>query len=62
VLRLAPTEKKKGGLASELDAAIEATKHVPWTAIANLRGDAEIMKKIDDAEALLKSPRKTLSS
>jgi ParB family transcriptional regulator, chromosome partitioning protein len=37
-------------------------KHVPWTALAELRGDLEILRKIDEAEALLKSLRKTPAS
>lgn len=37
-------------------------KRVPWTALAELRRDSEILKKIDDAEELLRSLRKTLSS
>lgn len=62
-LRIAPDRKEKGGgLSGELDAAVEAMKSVPWTALAELKGDPEILKKIDDAEALLKSLRKTLSS
>jgi ParB family chromosome partitioning protein len=62
LLRLAPGPKKKGGLAAELEAAVESMKHVPWTALAELRGDLEILRKIDEAEALLKSLRKTLAS
>lgn len=62
-LRIAPGRKEKGGgLSGELDAAVEAMKSVPWTALAELKGDPDILKKIDDAEALLKSLRKTLSS
>jgi ParB family chromosome partitioning protein len=62
-MRVAPERQEKGGgLSGELDAAVEAMKRVPWTALAELKGDAEILKKIDDAEALLKSLRKTLSS
>jgi hypothetical protein len=30
------------------------------TALSDLKGDAEILRKIDDAEALLKSLRKAL--
>ena len=37
-------------------------KHVPWTALADLRGDPEVLRKIDEAEALLQSLRKTLTS
>src|SRR6266851_2472503 len=63
MLRLAPSLKKpKGGLAGDLEAAVDAITHVPWTALEELRGDQEILKKIDKAEALLKSLRKTLSS
>lgn len=62
-LRIAPDSKEKGGgLSGELDAAVEAMKSVPWTALAELKGDPDILKKIDAAEALLKSLRKTLSS
>jgi ParB family transcriptional regulator, chromosome partitioning protein len=62
-LRLAPAAKKpKAGLATDLDAAVEAMKRVPWTALAELKGDPEILKKIDDAETLLRSLRKTLTS
>jgi ParB family chromosome partitioning protein len=63
MLRLSPSMKKpKGGLASDLEAAVDAITRVPWTALEELRGSQEILKKIDRAEALLKSLRKTLSS
>lgn len=61
-LRIGPGRKNKRGLSGELDAAVEAMKSVPWTALAELKGDADILKKINEAEALLKSLRKTLSS
>jgi len=61
MLRLAPSVRKgKAGLSGDLDAAVEAMKRVPWTALAELKGDPDILKKIDDADALLKSLRKTL--
>lgn len=63
MLRLGPAAKKaKSGLAGELDSAVEAMKRVPWTTLAELKGDPDILKKIGDAEALLKSLRKTLTS
>ena len=62
MLRIGPATKRKNGLASELDASIEAMKHVPWTVLADLRGDREILQKIEDAEALLKSLRRALGS
>jgi ParB family chromosome partitioning protein len=61
VMRLGAVPKKKTGLAPDLEAAVESMKHVPWTALADLRGDPELLKKIDEAEALLRSLRKALS-
>jgi ParB family chromosome partitioning protein len=54
-------KKERRGLSRELEAAVEAMKHLPWTTLVELKGDPEILKKIDDAEALLKTLRKTLS-
>jgi len=63
MLRLGPPQKKdKSGLAADLESAIESMKRVPWTALSDLKGDPEILKKIDDAEALLKSLRRALES
>jgi ParB family transcriptional regulator, chromosome partitioning protein len=47
------TLPKKGsrGLSGELDAAIDAMKRVPWAALEELRGDQDLIKKIDDAQA-----------
>jgi ParB family transcriptional regulator, chromosome partitioning protein len=60
-LRLRPPEKKpKEGLLTELDAAVEAMKNVPWTDLQELKGNAAVLKKIGDAEQLLKSLRKAL--
>ena len=62
MLRLkAPAKKGRSGLSGELEAAIEAMKTVPWTVLQELKGDTETLKKIDDAEALLRSLREALS-
>jgi ParB family chromosome partitioning protein len=62
MLRLGPTPKpNKGGLSGGLDAAVEAMKKVPWTILQELKGDPEVLKKIDEAEALLRSLRGALS-
>jgi ParB family chromosome partitioning protein len=62
LLRVGPTQRKdRAGLAGDLDAAIQSINRVPWTALAELKGDSEILRKIDEAEDLLKSLRKTLS-
>jgi ParB family chromosome partitioning protein len=60
-LKLRPIEKKpKEDLLSELDAAVEAMRSVPWTSLQQLKGDTNVLKKIEDAEALLKALRHAL--
>jgi len=62
MLRVAPVAKQsKADLPGHLEAAVEAMKGVPWTVLQELKGDPDILKKIDDAEALLQSLRKALS-
>ena len=62
MLRVGPTPRKtKAGLSGELEVAVEAMKNVPWTVLQELKGDADVLKKIDEAEALLRSLRKALS-
>lgn len=62
MLRVASAPRKtKAGLSGELDVAVEAMKNVPWTVLQELKGDAAVLKKIDEAEALLRSLRKALS-
>lgn len=62
MLRLAPQEKKpKGGLSDDLEAAVEAMKSVPWTTLQDLKGDPELLKKIEAAEELLRSLKKAIT-
>src|SRR5262249_16010873 len=43
-LRVAPATKAgKSGLGGELDAAVEAMKNVPWTTLAELKGNPDIL-------------------
>jgi ParB family chromosome partitioning protein len=58
----APENKDTGnaGLLANLDAAVEAMKNVPWTTLQSLKGDPDVLKKIEDAEDLLKSMRSAL--
>jgi ParB family chromosome partitioning protein len=63
MLRIAPEQKNaETGLLSDLNAAMEAMKRLPWTTLEELRGNPDVLKRISDAEALLSSLRKTLSS
>lgn len=58
----APDKNPKPELVAELDAAMDAMRRVPWTTLEEMRGSAEVMKRIDDAEALLRTLRKALTS
>lgn len=62
MLRLGPAPKPvRGGLSGDLEAAVDAMKKVPFSTLQELKGDVDILKKIDEAEALLQSLRGALS-
>jgi len=63
-LRLRPAEAKttNDGLLTDLESAVEAMKNLPWTTLQELKGNSAVLKKIENAEELLKSLRKALSS
>lgn len=58
----APEPRPKPELVSELDAAVSALRKVPWTTLEELKGNAEVLARLDDAESLLKNLRRVLSS
>jgi ParB family chromosome partitioning protein len=63
MLRVAPTDSKPHTeLVDELTAATESMKRVAWTTLEQLKGNTEVLQRITEAEALLKSLRKTLTS
>jgi ParB family chromosome partitioning protein len=63
MLRIAPpVEKPRGELVNDLDAAMEAMSRLPWTTLEQLKGNADVLKRIDDVQTLLKNLRKTLTS
>jgi ParB family chromosome partitioning protein len=62
-LRIRHTENKRDDEPiSGLGAALEAMKSVPWTTLQELKGDERVLRKLDEAESLLKSLRKALAS
>lgn len=63
MLRLGPNAgTQRGGLASDLEAVVESMKSVPWTALAELKNDQNLLQKIDEASSLLANLKRTLSS
>jgi ParB family chromosome partitioning protein len=57
----APEPKSRAGLAGDLEAAVEAMRKVPWTELQTLKGDTQLLGRIEEAEDLLKSLRSMLS-
>lgn len=60
--KLGPMPAKKGqGLARDIDALTEAIRRYSWTTLNELRGDPQTIRKLEDAEKLLKELRRALS-
>ncbi|MGQ0458033.1 MAG: ParB/RepB/Spo0J family partition protein [Hyphomicrobium sp.] len=62
MLRLGPKEKKReADFVSNLEATVLAMKQMPWMMIEELKSDPDLVRKLEDAEALLRSLRRTLA-
>ena len=59
--KVAPSPKKSQGLLGDIESLAEAVRRYPWTTLASLRGDQNVLAKLDETEKLLKDLRKTLS-
>lgn len=58
---LAPAEApKKGTLAGEIEELTAALKRHPWTTLVDKRGDADLLRQVEEAEKLLRDMRKVL--
>lgn len=49
------------GLFGDIEALAESIRRYSWTTLASLKGDAQVLQKIEETEKLLKELRKTLS-
>lgn len=58
----APQPTTKLELVAELDAAVTAMRKVPWTTLEELKGNPDVVARLDDAEDLLRSLRRALTS
>ncbi|MET4803605.1 hypothetical protein [Bradyrhizobium sp. LB11.1] len=56
------TPEQSVGLSADLTAVVESMKRVPWTALAEMKKDPDILRKIDEASALLKTLRHSITS
>jgi len=61
--RVAPSEGKQdsNGLGHDIASLVESVKRYPWTTLESLRGDPEVLKRIDDAEKVLKDLKHILA-
>jgi ParB family transcriptional regulator, chromosome partitioning protein len=53
--------KHKTGVVGELMSAVEALKEMSWTEVSALKGDAELIARIAEAQALLEDLKKSIS-
>jgi ParB family transcriptional regulator, chromosome partitioning protein len=56
----APERRRAPSLSDDLDAALQSMKRVPWTQLEQLRGDRQLLGKIEEAETLLRSLRNAI--
>jgi ParB family chromosome partitioning protein len=62
LLKLGPSAtKKRQGIAAEIQALADSIKGYSWTSLANAKGDAELIRTLEETEKLLKDLRRTLS-
>jgi ParB family chromosome partitioning protein len=52
--------RKEGGLAGDIQGLTDALKRHSWTALAEKRGDADLLRQVEEAEKLLRELRKAL--
>jgi len=63
-LQLRPSEKpaNEGGALDKMGSALAALKGLPWTTFQEMKGDSQVLSKIEEAEKLLKSLRQALTA
>jgi ParB family transcriptional regulator, chromosome partitioning protein len=62
-LQLVPAPKKKGeaGIVGDIEELTQVIRRYPWTTLAELKGDPEVLLKLDEAEKLLRELKKALA-
>ena len=56
----ATAAKRPHGLAGELDELAQTIRRYPWTTLTSMKGNEDVLNKIDETEKLLKDLRKAL--
>lgn len=61
LLKLGPApSRKRQGLTGDIQALADTIKGYPWTTLAGLKGDADLIRTLEETEKLLKNLRRTL--
>ncbi len=53
--------RRSQGLLGDIEALNEAIRRYPWTTLAALKGDSQVVRKLEETEKLLKDLKKALS-
>lgn len=53
--------KKGAGLLGDIEQLSESLQRYPWTTLASLKGDPQVLRKLEEAEKLLHELKKTLA-
>lgn len=56
-----PPSKRAHGLLGDIEQISESLQRYPWTTLASLKGDVQVLRKIEETEKLLKDLKKALS-
>jgi len=60
--RVSPGPSRKGqGLLGDIEGLSDALRRYPWTTLASLKGDARVLRRLDETVSLLKQLKKALS-
>jgi ParB family transcriptional regulator, chromosome partitioning protein len=55
------TSTKRHGLLGDIDELSEALRRYPWTTLAEMKGDPQVIRKLEETEKLLKDLKKALA-
>ena len=53
--------KKNHGLIGDIDQLSESLQRYPWTTLASMKGDPQVLRKLEETEQLIKELRKALA-
>ncbi len=62
IVSVAPVPSRKNqGLLGDIEQLSEAVQKYPWTALADLRGDQQLLRRLEETEKLLRELRRALA-